>query len=216
MGTGHCVLVVPGLAVRRYVEPAVTALQDRGLGAQLLPAPGQPGVPADLRAYGEELAHRIGPGPVELLLGLSVGAQAAAVAAAAAGAGVRHLVLCGPTVDPRARTTPGLLGRWLGAGRVEPPQLAASQVPDWIGAGPRRLSTVVRSALALPLEEVLPAVRSRLTVVHGGRDLVTSHAYAAALAAAHGGLLVVVPGATHSWPYADERRFADVVSGLLS
>jgi hypothetical protein len=48
---------------------------------ELLPAPGLTNGPADLRRYGEALADRLRAGPpVDLLVGLSVGAQAAAVA----------------------------------------------------------------------------------------------------------------------------------------
>lgn len=71
-----------------------------------LPAPGEPGAPADLQNYGEELARRISTGsPLDLLVGLSVGAQAAAVAATAVPTGqVRHVMLISPTVDPNVRT----------------------------------------------------------------------------------------------------------------
>lgn len=114
------VLIVPGAAVRRYVEPAAQALQARGVDTELLAAPGGAGVPADLRAYGEQLGRRLAGGPpVDLLVGLSVGAQAAVVAAAAAPSQLRQLILVSPTVDPQARTAPRLLTRWLSGGRVE-------------------------------------------------------------------------------------------------
>jgi pimeloyl-ACP methyl ester carboxylesterase len=142
-----------------------------------------------------------------------VGAQAAAVAAARAPGRVGHLVLVSPTVDPAARTTPRLLGRWLAGGRRESPGLLRVQAPEWRRAGVRSLAAVVRSALAVRIEdEVLDGVR--LTVVHAERDVVTSHAYAAELAAAGGGRLVVVPAAAHSWPYQDADRFGDVVAAL--
>jgi len=52
-------------------------------------------------------------------------------------------------------------------------------------------------------------------VVQGDEDVITSHNYAAALAADHHGELVVVTGATHSWPYADADRLSQTISGLL-
>jgi hypothetical protein len=58
-------------------------------------------------------------------------------------------------------------------------------------------------------------VGTELTVVQGDEDVITSHNYAAALAADHHGELVVVTGATHSWPYADADRLAQTISGLL-
>jgi pimeloyl-ACP methyl ester carboxylesterase len=108
-----------------------------------------------------------------------------------------------------------MLARWLAAGRLERPGLLAAQGPDWRRAGPGRLARVVRSSLRVRLEDVLPRVPVALAVVHGADDVICSHAYAAALADDHGGRLVVVPGATHSWPYADADRFADTVLGLL-
>ena len=213
------VLIVPGAGVRRYARPAVEALRGRGVAAWLLPAPGGAGGPADLERYGAELARRLASDsaePVELLVGLSVGAQAAAVAAAVLPPGrLRGLTLVSPTVDPRIRSTPRMLARWLAAGRLERPGLLAAQGPDWWRAGPRGLARVVRSSLRVRLEDVLPRVPAALAVVHAADDVICSHAYAAALAADHGGRLVVVPGATHSWPYADADRFADTVIGLL-
>ncbi|MDQ4119451.1 MAG: hypothetical protein M3235_21200, partial [Actinomycetota bacterium] len=103
------VLVVPGAAVRGYVRPAVHELRDVGVDAELLAAPGEPGTPAELAAYGRVLGARIEAaadrfGPVDLLIGLSVGAQVAAVAAAhPAPTGspvIRRVMLVSPTVDP--------------------------------------------------------------------------------------------------------------------
>lgn len=207
--------IVPGLAVRDYVLPAAWALASHGVDVELLPAPGGPDAPGDVAAYGERLASRLrAAGPVDLLVGLSVGAQAAAVAAAGC-PGLARLVLVSPTVDPSARSLPVLLARWLADSRREPPRLALQQLPDWRRAGPVRLRAAVRSATRLALEEILPRVEAALIVVHAERDPVTSHSWAAELATDHGGRLVVVPGATHSWPYADPARFADLAAGLL-
>jgi pimeloyl-ACP methyl ester carboxylesterase len=65
------------------------------------------------------------------------------------------------------------------------------------------------------IEDLLPNLRARLTVVHGDNDVITSHAYAAGLATDHGAALLVVPNAAHSWPYADPDRFADTVDALV-
>jgi pimeloyl-ACP methyl ester carboxylesterase len=210
------VLIVPGAAVRAYVGPAADAVRERGVEVELLPAPGLAGGPADLRRYGEALAERLRAGPpVDLLVGLSVGAQAAAVAAAGAGGQVAHLVLVSPTVDPAVRTVHGLLTSWFAAGRREPARLLLDQAPDWRRAGARSLARVVRSALAVRIEdEALDA--GRLTVVHAEHDAITSHGYAAALAAVHSGRLLVVPAAVHSWPYRDAGRFGDTIAELLA
>ena len=204
------VVLVPGLGVRRYLSAAADALGSRGFDARLLPAPGSTSAPADLREYGGWLASR---SRCDVLLGLSVGAQAAALAAR--GQDVGRLVLSGPTVDPRVRSAPRLLGAWLRGLPREPARLGLEQLPDWVDAGARRLATTFRSALAVPTERVLDGVRAPVTIVRGTHDVVTSHAWAAALAAGGAGReLVLVPGATHSWPYGDEERFADLVAGL--
>lgn len=209
------ILIVPGAAVRSYVQPAATALVAAELSAELLPAPGEPGADADLAEYGRTLGLRLSAeAPVDLLIGLSVGCQAAAVAASLVS--VRGLLLISPTVDPAARTYPRLLTRWLTGGRVEPPGLMSEQAPDWRRAGVRRLIRVVRSALAVRVEDRLPEHDGALSVVHAERDVITSHQYAAELAANHRGRLIVLPGGTHSWPYGDAARFVDVVRQVLT
>jgi pimeloyl-ACP methyl ester carboxylesterase len=217
------VLIVPGAAVRSYVRPASDELRDRGIDAELLAAPAQPGAPADLDEYGRGLRERLEREeqgtPVDLLVGLSVGAQAAAVAAASPGRApwrMGKLMLVSPTVDPAVRSTPRLLARWLAGGRVERPGLLGEQAPEWWRAGRKPLVRLVRSACAVEIERLLPRVAVPIVVVHGEHDLITSHDYAAALAADHGGRLVLVPGATHSWPYRDEHRFADLVTEVLA
>ena len=220
-------LIVPGAAVRRYVRDAVEALPTVGISGELLAALGEPKVPADLGEYGRELAGRItGGGGVDVLIGLSVGTQAAAVAAVETAKAPRtcsppprgsvgRLVLISPTVDPAARSAPRLVGRWLAGGRVEPVSLLPQQLPDWGRAGPARIATVVRSARRFAIERLLPGVSCPVTVVHAERDVITSHAYAAHLAAAVDGDLVIVPGATHSWPHDDPARFAALIDRLI-
>lgn len=206
--------IVPGAAVRRYVRPAVEALCERGIDAELLAAPGEPGTSADLAGYGRELAGRLDLAPVDLLVGLSVGAQAAAVAARAAPKAVGRLMLVGRTVDPSARTAVRLVGRWVAGGRAEPARLLADQIPDWWRAGPRRIARVVRSSLDVEIERVLHPLPVPTDVVHAEHDRITSHSYASRLAAGLGARLVLLPGASHSWPYRHERAFADLVENV--
>ncbi|HVD22585.1 MAG TPA: alpha/beta hydrolase [Lapillicoccus sp.] len=213
---GPHVVIVPGAAVREYVEPVADTLIARGVPTRLLDAPGQPGAAADLRTYGAGLGRCLSDGePVDLLVGLSVGTQAVAVAAAAEPGRVGHLVLVGPTVDPDRRTVGRFVAAWARAGLREDSTLLPRQAPDWRKAGVRQLAGVVRSALSVRLEKVLADVSCPITVVHAERDVVTSHGYAAGLATVFGQQLVVIPGATHSWPYADGPGFADLVEGLL-
>src|SRR5689334_14455141 len=133
------IVVVPGAAVSSYVRPAVDALRARGMPADLARAPGAPGGPVDIRAHGRALGDELAAGgPVDVLVGLSVGAQVA-VAAATRTPSLRRLMLISPTVDPQARSGPRILGRWLAGGRLEPAHLLVEQLPDWRHAGPARL-----------------------------------------------------------------------------
>jgi hypothetical protein len=102
------VLLVPGAAVRSYVRQAVEELRDRGLDAELLPAPGEPGASADLGEYGRALGARVENGePVDLLIGLSVGAQAAAAAVTPTGPRpARSAVWCSSAPRPARRRGP--------------------------------------------------------------------------------------------------------------
>jgi pimeloyl-ACP methyl ester carboxylesterase len=90
------------------------------------------------------------------------------------------------------------------------------QLRDWRRAGPARIATVVGSAWRVAIEQVLADVSCPVTVVHAERDVITAHAYAARLAAIADGDLVVVPDATHSWPFDDPTRFATLIARLIS
>ena len=210
------VLLVPGLAVPGYASAAALALRSQGLEAEVLPAPAQTGVSSDLRRCGEDVADRLRweGRVIDLLVGFSVGTQVAAVTAAATPL-VRRLLLVSPTVDPAVRAPGRLLAAWAANGGQESPALLLQQLPEWRRAGLGRLRRGMASAMRLRLEEVLPDTSAQVTVVHAEHDRLTSHAYASSLACAHGGRLVTIPGASHSWPHQDPERFVDVVQRAL-
>src|SRR5205814_6954273 len=105
--------------------------------------------------------------------------------------------------------------RWFSAGRNEPPRVLREQAPEWGRAGIRSLARIVRSAVSVRIEDQGLDPAAELTVVHAERDPVTSHAYVAELAARRHGRLLVVPAATHSWPFQDADRFGETVAELL-
>jgi pimeloyl-ACP methyl ester carboxylesterase len=102
------------------------------------------------------------------------------------------------------------------AGIQEKPALLSHQLPDWQSASLSQLRHGLASALQVRLEEVLPEVGAQLIVAHAEHDRLTSHAYAARLAHEHGGQLVTIPGASHSWPYDDSDRFRIVVESTFA
>lgn len=211
------VMIVPGLAVRDYADPAVRVLQHRGHDAELLDPPGWRGSDCDLGLYGRHLADRIDADglTVDVLVGLSVGTQAAAVAAAESTC-VERLLLVSPTVDPAARTRGRLLRAWLLGKEVGGPSLWTQQVPDWSRAGVGRIYAGFSSAVELLLEDVLPDVSAEVTLVHGELDPITSHHYVARLAADHDCRLLLLANGTHSWPMRDEQKFAGLIEELTA
>jgi hypothetical protein len=211
------VLVVPGLAVHAYAELPVRHLYDNGHDARLLEPPAWRGVDHDLERYGQQLAADIDHDgePVDVLMGLSVGTQAAAVAASVTSL-VRHLVLVSPTIDAAYRSMIKQATVFLLRGDPYDKASFFSQVPDWSRAGVRRIFRGVASALALPIEEVLPRVAAEVTIIHTEHDLLTTHAYASWLAEISDARLIVMPGVSHSWPKADSARFLRFIDDLVS
>lgn len=210
------VIVVPGLAVRTYAVEPVQRLCQAGYHVDLRPGLAWRGGPVDIADYGRQLGHDIASTgkPVDVLVGLSAGTQAAAVAAATTSL-IRHLVLVSPTLDPDRRKTLKMLAIFLKPNRDEKVDLFGQMLPDWSRAGPVRILRGFRSAIRLPLEEVLGKVSAELTIVHGAHDHLTTYAFAAALAADFGGTLRLAPSGAHSWPTDDPDGFLDLVDDLV-
>jgi pimeloyl-ACP methyl ester carboxylesterase len=210
------VIVVPGLAVHAYAELPVQHLRDNGYDARLLQPPAWRGVEHDLERYGRNLAADIDRdgAPVDVLIGLSAGTQAAAVAASLTEL-VERVVLVSPTIDPAYRS---MIKQSMVFVRGDPHDKAAflSQVPDWSRAGIPRILRGFASAIALHLEDILPNVQAAVTIVHTEHDPLTTHAYASSLAEANGARLVLMPGASHSWPKADSARFLRFINDVVS
>jgi pimeloyl-ACP methyl ester carboxylesterase len=209
------VLVVPGLAVRRYAERSVAHLRQGGYDARLLPAPAWRGVEDHLERYGQALAADIDRAsvPVSALVGLSVGTQAAAVAAASTPL-IERLVLVSPTIDPAYRSGLKQLIVFL-KGNPHERFSTLLQLSDWARGGLPRIIRCFRSAIELHLEDVLPRVDAQVTIIHTEYDPLTSHTYAASLAIDNGARLLLMPGASHSWPKDDAAGFLRLVNGLV-
>jgi pimeloyl-ACP methyl ester carboxylesterase len=208
------VIVVPGLAVHGYAEPPVDYLRALGFDAELLPAPAWRGQPDEIERYGRRLADDLNRDGrrVAVLVGLSAGTQAAAVAATLTSL-VDHLLLVSPTIDPSQRKLPKQLASWLKGDPHESGMFIAN-LPDWARAGVPRILRGFRSAIELPLEDVLPQVRADVTIVHAEYDPLTSYDFASRLATANSGRLLVAPGNSHSWPQDDPDGFAELIMEL--
>jgi pimeloyl-ACP methyl ester carboxylesterase len=201
-------VIVPGLAVARYLLPTVRCVRAAGFRCDLvrLPTRGPAlGVPEYAALVADQLRGR-----EVVLVGHSSGTQVAAMAAREVP--VRRLVLGSPTVDPAYRTVPRVVSRWLVDGTREPASLARQEFPEWGKAGPRRIAVLLRSMLRHPLEDLLTAVTCPVTLVRGGRDPICRDAWVEKLAWGHE--LVTVPGQPHAFPYQDPVGFTRIVLGV--
>lgn len=211
------VIMVPGLAVRSYLQPSAAALRGAGFQVDLLPPIGWPDSGTDLDRYADRVArHARAYGPVDLMIGLSVGTQAATLAAARTPA-VRRLLLISPTIDPDRRST--LTALWAWAGGEQHPDSPRTRIhaQDWVRAGPDGIYRSVQSVIRMRLEDELPrAADGRpVTVLHGAADQLSPLPFAVEVAARAGARMVIMPDAPHSWPIADGNRFAELVAKLV-
>ncbi|MGY1692428.1 alpha/beta fold hydrolase [Geodermatophilus sp. SYSU D01105] len=204
-------VLVPGLGLdarssarlRRLVPGDVVVLPGMGRAAPVPP----------LDELARRLRDRLGPGPV-LLVGHSQSCQV--VAAAAADPRVAGLVLLGPTTDPRLRSAPVLVRRWLRTALREPWAQVPLVLAQWWSTGPWAMARLWRVAAPDRIDVRLRGVRVPVTVVRGTRDRLCPDDWATVVAAAAPrGRLVEVPGAAHMTVQTHPRAVADVVAAAL-
>ena len=209
------VVVVPGLCVAGYLVPACEELAAAGYDVLLLRPPGwpreerpdpEPTALADLVARIEEVFRAEGLHDV-LLIGQSAGAQLAAHLAVAVPDRVRLLVLQGPCFDPRYRSVPHAVGRWLMDLPREKPSLLLVEGPEWLRVGPRRVARTLRLLIADGIEHTLLSYGGEVAVVVGEHETLATPTWTARLAS-RPELHVVLPGLPHSAAHADPAGFA--------
>lgn len=212
------VIMVPGLAVQNYLRPSAVRLRAAGHDVDLLPPIGWPDSGRDLAGYADRVArHASTYGPVDLMIGLSVGTQAATLAVARTSA-VRRLLLISPTIDPARRSTFPSLWAWIGGEDHPDSPGVSTHIGDWLRAGPGGIYRSLQSVIGMRLEDELPRVADGLpiTVVHGEADQLSPLPFASEVARRAGARMLVMPDAPHSWPIGDGHRFADLVRKLCS
>lgn len=149
------------------------------------------------------------------LLGNSFGCQVIAELAARHPSRVGHVILQGPTVDPRAH---GLrqLGRWIVNARREGATQPQQTFRQWGEAGPRVFWRTLRFMDRHRIERVLPDVKVPATVVRGSRDPICPQPWAEeAVELLPDGRLVVIPGETHTIVLSAPTKLAEVVTAVL-
>ncbi len=152
------------------------------------------------------------------IVGHSTGAQVAASLARRHPGAVEHLVLVGPTGDPRAPSAPAVIGRWFAKAPSEPLAFNALACREPVGLGVRRMLATLRAALADPFLDNLSRVSLPTLVVRGERDRICRQRWAqeATAAVRHRHLVTVHERAhtlVHSAPEELAKVFVDFVGG---
>ncbi len=199
------VVVVPGLAVADYLQPALCEL-GAWTRAHLVELPGfsgsgEPPHPMDVRQFADAVVQWLDAGGLGgvVLAGHSSGTQVAARVAVRRPRDVRALVLASPTIDPRYRSLRRVLLAWRRNHALEPPSLDAQHTAERQRAGLRRVRHALSAHLADALEDVVPQVRVPVLVLRGDQDRLCTQAWARELATlAPDGRFCAVPGA-HSF-----------------
>ncbi|PZF86813.1 alpha/beta fold hydrolase, partial [Micromonospora deserti] len=173
----------------------------------------------DVTAHADHLAawlaaYRLPPACV---LGHSSGAQVAAALASRHPDTVRAVVLAGPTCDPKARTRPRQIGRWLVDVAREAPLQAPILVRDVWDARPWRVRTTLSHSVRNPVEADLVRIAVPALVVTGSRDPVVPPSWRAQVARlVPQARTVVVPGAAHNVATTAPVQVADAIRRLLA
>lgn len=136
------------------------------------------------------------------LVANSMGCQVAVEVAIRRPELVSHLVLIGPTIDPRLRPWPKLVPGFVLDCVREPPPLWWIIARDYAAMGPRRFVGTARHANAHHIEQRLPLVQQPTLVLRGGLDFFVRQSWCEEAAALlPRGRYVVVPGEPHAVHY---------------
>lgn len=214
---GPDVVLLPGLAVSRYLRPAqgmlsawarVHLLEYAGTG-RARDVRCTPSLADDVAAVRGWLDRHV-PGRF-LLVGHSYGSQVACRVAAAEGDRVRALVLASPTVDPAFRSPARLIAHWLRDKRHEPSRLGSIEAAEHRRARWPRKVAMLASLLADDPERWLAESRVPVTVVRGERDALSTLRWAQRLTERPDARLVRVPDGPHTFPLGQPEALAAAV-----
>jgi pimeloyl-ACP methyl ester carboxylesterase len=159
-------------------------------------------------------AAKVGPG---CIVGCSFGCQIAVDLAIRRPETVTALVLVGPTIDPRARSWPRLIVRWLRNSVHEDPRMAPLNIADYRDAGTRRVVATFRESLRDHIEAKLPYVAVPTLVVRGEYDRIGPPDWAEEVTRLlpHG-RLATVPRVPHMVPFRAPRELAALITRFVA
>jgi 2-hydroxy-6-oxonona-2,4-dienedioate hydrolase len=217
------VVLVHGLVVSsRYMIPTAERLAPHyqvfmpdlpGFGRSERP----PGI-LDVAGLSDALSAWMGGAGLEraALVGNSMGCQVIADLAVRHPGQVESAVLQGPTMDPKGRSVPRQVGRFLLDVPREPLSLIPIELLDYLSAGTRRAWRTFRYALEDRIEEKLPHMRVPTLVVRGSRDPIATQRWAKEVTGLLPmGRLFVIPGAAHTANYGWAAQFARIIHNFL-
>lgn len=221
--TGAPIVAVPGLGLSGDVPRRFLGLLPRPSEVVELPGFGLPARrdaprrPADLARLVLDHALTGPPAGRVVLVGHSASCQIVVEAAVRAPGRVAALVLIGPTTDPRARSWPRLLGRWLRTAVWERPGQAPQLLRDYhrtgLGAMARGMDTIRRDDIRPGLARVgVPVL-----VVRGPHDRICPQSWADRLAALAGsGRVATLAAGAHMVPITRSAELATTIEAFLA
>jgi pimeloyl-ACP methyl ester carboxylesterase len=217
------IVLVHGLTSSRTLRPLIRALGTRrpvfapdlpgfGLSDQPIHPLDIPGLADALRRW--LLENELAPA---IVIGVSFGCQVAVDLAARHPATVDRLVLVGPTLDPKARSTSRLALRWMRNAPRSSPRLAPTIVHDFIDAGPWRSVRTLRRAIDDRVEEKLSEIEAPTLIVRPQRDHLVPEEWTERVAELiPDSELVVLPKAGHSVGPRTATRLTAVLATFLA
>jgi pimeloyl-ACP methyl ester carboxylesterase len=154
-------------------------------------------------------------GPV-VLVGHSASCQIVAEAARRAPGRVAALVLIGPTTDPRGRSWPALVRRWLRTALHERPGQIPLLVWAYARTGLMSMARGMDTARHHRMDRALAAVTCPVLIVRGRNDAICPADWAAALAeAAPRGRADTLPAGAHMVPITHPDALAARTAAFL-
>jgi pimeloyl-ACP methyl ester carboxylesterase len=222
-GTPPSVVCVHGAGISsRPLLPLVRRLGER-VESWAVDLPGfgrssKPGDPPILPALSDALAGWLTALdlPPACLLGCSFGCQVAADVAVRHPEMVRALVLVGPTIDPKARTWPRTVARWLRNAAHESPRMVPLNLADYRDCGPRRALASWQESLRDRIEDRLPAITVPTLVVRGERDALVPQSWAEEVTRLiPRARLATVTGSPHMIPFKAPEALEGLVTDFL-
>lgn len=129
---------------------------------------------------------------------------------------VDHLVLQGPTVDPKARSFWRQLWRMRVNSRRESHSVGLISARDYKTAGLRRVIKTIALTLQDRIEEKLPLIQAPALVVRGEDDPVVPHSWAEEVTRLiPRAELREIPHAAHTLNYSEPEKFAALICSYL-